>query len=95
MFFYSNLEQCFCKLIRKCNFSNYLWHEAYCAMQLTIRLYFFSIKPVCIYIYIYIYMKEGKLFETSGGRFVAADVLTASAADINTNDAKYVAVTSA
>ncbi len=39
-------------------------------------------------------MKEGKLVEISGGKLVAADVSTASAAIIEANDAVDVAVTS-
>ncbi len=40
-------------------------------------------------------MKEGKLFETSKGKFVAADVSTAYAATTKANNARNVAVASA
>ncbi len=40
-------------------------------------------------------MQDGKLFETSGIKLVAADDLTASAATIKANDARDVAVASA
>ncbi len=40
-------------------------------------------------------MKEGKIFEISGGRFVAANASTASAAIIEANDARDVVMTSA
>ncbi len=40
-------------------------------------------------------MKKDKLAEISGGYFVAADISAASAAIINANDARGVAVTSA
>ncbi len=40
-------------------------------------------------------MKEGKVFEISGGKLVAADDSTASAAIAKVNDARVVAETSA
>ncbi len=40
-------------------------------------------------------MKEGKLFEISGGRLIAIDVSTASAVISKANDARDVPVTSA
>ncbi len=39
-------------------------------------------------------MKEGKLFEISGGKLIAVDISTASAAISKANDARDVAVTS-
>ncbi len=40
-------------------------------------------------------LKDGKLFEISGGKIVAVDVSTTSAAIIEENNARDVAVTSA